>query len=180
MDERSVRWVRPERTDGSELELEASAGDEVATPRSAAGLVDVDAGLPIWMAVKFLKDWDAWSSAANRGAVSFSRGLIVTSGRSSAVGRPNLAVKVKMDPLPGMAVPSILPPCSSTSWREMTRPRPLPPCWRGAASVDLAERLEDQLGFLLCEAAPRVHDGELEHDLAIVEVGTAGEHAGSG
>src|ERR1700728_2329453 len=62
--------------------------------------------------------------------VLLNSGVRGRSGWSSSVGRPNLAVNVKVEPFPGIADPSILPPCSSTSCRDITKPRPLPPCWR--------------------------------------------------
>ena len=51
-------------------------------------------------------------------------------------------VNVAPRPAPSLAA-SIVPPCSSTSWRTIDRPSPRPPCCARARRVGLAEALED-------------------------------------
>lgn len=49
-----------------------------------------------------------------------------TGALSSAVGSPNLMVKVKVDPFPGTLLALILPPCNSTNCMDIANPSPVP------------------------------------------------------
>ena len=49
----------------------------------------------------------------------------------------------KVDPTPSSDSAQIRPPCASTTWRAIERPRPVPPAPRVAGPVDLVEALED-------------------------------------
>ena len=78
---------------------------------------------------------DAVGAGAPASCRSASTRLTVASPGSGAVSMAREAAlsgrrKVKREPWPSSDSRSIVPPCNSTSWRVMARPRPVPPCSR--------------------------------------------------
>ena len=70
--------------------------------------------------------------------------LNVASGGSLSSARTGRST-VKVAPCPSPALSAETePPCSSTKWRTMAKPKPKPPIFAGRRAVDLPKTLEDE------------------------------------
>ena len=69
-------------------------------------------------------------------------------------------MSVNVEPAPSLLSSVMSPPSRRARWRLIGSPRPVPPCWRVLAAVDLPELLEHQLRGLLGDADAGVGDRE--------------------
>jgi hypothetical protein len=113
-DDRCEAWDRKELTDGSELPEETRVGESVG---SVLGLFPNEEGTNLPAMIGFpTRFWTIRGGASieiedrTDDLVEATAGVSRGSGWSSGVGNQNFALNVKVEPFPGSAVPSILPP----------------------------------------------------------------------
>ena len=88
-----------------------------------------------------------------------SAGRVAPDAAISATGK--LTLKVEPCPLPGLEAETV-PPCTSTRWRTMARPRPEAAIFPGGSAVGLAESIEDMRQKFRFDTDAGVVDGDLD------------------